>query len=89
LVASVFRSEFAGFLIILFEIPWPFDRSTTGFQIIDQVILLGFMHFKRFKGSLLVYESAFFQKLAIPDLAPINHSFEKELYRLSLNKDGT
>jgi hypothetical protein len=66
-----------------------FDRSTTGFQLSDQVNSSGIYAIQAFKGSLLVYESAFFQLEAIPDLAPIITPSEKELYSYHFNKDGT
>jgi hypothetical protein len=66
-----------------------FDRSTSGFQLSDQVNSSGIYAIQAFKGSLLVYESAFFQLEAIPDLAPIITPSEKELYSYHFNKDGT
>jgi hypothetical protein len=65
-----------------------FDRSTSGFQLSDQVNSSGIYAIQAFKGSLLVYESAFFQLEAIPDLAPIITPSEKELYSYHFNKDG-
>lgn len=65
-----------------------FDRSTSGFQLSDQVNSSGIYAIQAFKGSLLVYESVFFQLEAIPDLAPIITPSEKELYSYHFNKDG-
>jgi hypothetical protein len=66
-----------------------FDRSTSGFQLSDQVNSSGIYAIQAFKGSLLVYESAFFQLEAIPDLAPIITPLEKELYSYHFYEDGT
>jgi len=66
-----------------------FDQSASGFQLSDQVNSSGIYAIQAFKDSLLVYESAFFQLEAIPDLAPIITPSEKELYSYHFNKDGT
>lgn len=65
-----------------------FERGTSGFQLADQVNSSGIYAIQAYRDRLLVYESAFFQLEAIPDLAPIITPANTELYTYHFYTDG-
>lgn len=65
-----------------------FDRIGRDFQRVDRVNSSGIYAIQAFKDDLLVYESAFFQLEAIPDMAPVISPLEKELYSYHFHADG-